>query len=290
MGRFSRVDKMASMNPKDHPLFKQYPIKGTAQISCGEVPTPYHIYDGYGLFIGGACDLSAARHLLKDEDLNLIETTDNKTPTGIWICNFTDASLNPHHELQFSFFSSKQREKPTAPHPFNTLSIMLTHPDVQMLCHGLWNNTPLVVAYNRELLSLNARLTESKIEHASNSVNFSFKDSITGNSILSGSVRNPQRNSLLANLSFLSKIGFRRGSEIAKQPWTGMQVLNPKGVVLDRNATAKAFNKSDVNVVRYFDGQTSSLEFGNTPYRPLQFSASFSQYMSGFKFVYLEPE
>ncbi len=45
------------INPKDHALFKRYPLHGTAQLSTGEVPMPYHIYRGYGLFIGGTASL-----------------------------------------------------------------------------------------------------------------------------------------------------------------------------------------------------------------------------------------
>ncbi len=47
------------MDARQHELFKRYPIDGAATISTGEVPTPYHIYDGYGAFIGGTADLAA---------------------------------------------------------------------------------------------------------------------------------------------------------------------------------------------------------------------------------------
>jgi hypothetical protein len=97
------------MNPENQPLFKKYPLTGKAVISTGEVPVPYHIYDGAGLFIGGVCDYTAARCLLQGEKVFPIRTVDDKAVMGIWVCDFTAASLGPHHELQFSFFVSRRR-------------------------------------------------------------------------------------------------------------------------------------------------------------------------------------
>lgn len=45
-------------------LLKQFPLSGSAVIPTGNVPTPYHIYNGFGLFIGGVCDLNEAKQLL----------------------------------------------------------------------------------------------------------------------------------------------------------------------------------------------------------------------------------
>src|SRR5690349_3233391 len=90
---------------RNHRLFRQYPLRGKAVISTGEVPTPYHIYDGFGALIGGTADLSAVRELLKKEVVMPADNGDGRTPMAIWIYKFTDASLGPHHELQFSFFT-----------------------------------------------------------------------------------------------------------------------------------------------------------------------------------------
>ncbi len=286
--QFHQIDKEI-MNPRDHQLFKQYPLNGTAAISTGEVPTPYHIYDGYGLFIGGVSDSAAVKHLLKDESLVPIQTSDGKTVMGIWVCNFSDASLGPHHELQFSFFVSERETSPIAAHPLNTLVLMLTRPDVRMLCFGLWNNTPNVVAYNRELLSLNARQTGSRIEREARQVRFQFKDTTTNELIFSGEINHPQQASRAATLSLMSKIGMRGTLAVARQPWLSMRILNPLGIVLNRNAIAEAFTKNDANVARYFDRQTDHLEFGNPAYGALHFSPQCVQYMAGFKFVYLQP-
>ncbi len=62
------------MNPPDHQLFKQYPLDDTATLSTGAVPTPYHIYSGYGAFIGGTADLAAVQRLLQPEQVMPVQT------------------------------------------------------------------------------------------------------------------------------------------------------------------------------------------------------------------------
>jgi len=43
---------------------------------------------------------------------------------GVWVCNFTDASLDPHHELQFSFVASGDSAEPVSSHPSNLVTLM----------------------------------------------------------------------------------------------------------------------------------------------------------------------
>lgn len=278
------------MDPRDHHLFRTYPLNGTATISTGVVPTPYHIYDGYGLFIGGVSDREAVHHLLRDERVTPISTSDGKVVTGIWVCNFSAASLGPHHELQVSFFVGEQDTHPIPAHPLNALALMLTRPDVRMLCFGLWNNTPAVVAYNRELLSLNARLAESRIERGERQVSFQFTDSATNQPIVSGNLHNHRRASLSASAALIARLGVRSMLALARQPWLRMQILNPLGVGLNRNASATALAKPDSTLVRYVDQRTDTLTFGAPAYAALQFTPSCLEYMDGFKFVYLQPE
>jgi hypothetical protein len=277
-----------SMDPRNHQLFKNFPVQTKVNTSIGSVPTPYLIYDGYGVFIGGTADFSAVRQLLQGQDVFPLQTTDGKALMGIWICNFTNASLGSHHELQFSFFVSGQEPAPLAAHPLNSLLVTLTRPDIQMMCFGLWNNTPNVVAYNREILGLNARQSESVIEQNENEIRFDIKDDSTGKAILSGLIRDPMRSSLRATLSFMSRMGFQNSLSFARQPWISMQVINPKGIVLNQNAAARTFTKNDTNVIRYFE-PADPLVMGDPTFQALNFVPQVLQSMRGIKFVYLEP-
>ena len=278
------------MTRSDHPLFARFPLNEQVKLSAGDAPAPYHIYDGYGLFIGGTADLGAVRTLLQGEQVRPIETVQGRAVMGIWVCDFTAASLGPHHELQFSIFVSAQPVAPLDDHPLSLLQAMLTRPELQMLCHGLWNDTRLVVAYNREWLGLNARLAQSRIASSPSRLEFAIHDTETGVPVLSGEVQAPRQAGWRATADLMARIGLRRLWASAAQPWVTMRVVNPIGAGLERNAVAQAFNQNSVNRVRYFGPETGTLEFGATPYRALQFAPQFVQYMEGFKFVYLKPE
>jgi hypothetical protein len=277
------------MQTRQHALFQSYPLAGTVTLSTGAAPTPYHIYDGYGAFIAGTADLAAVRELIREESVQPTHSAAGRALLGIWVCDFSEASLGPHHELQFSIFVAPPEAAPISAHPLGLLAAMLTRRDLQMLCHGLWNNTPTVVAYNREALSLNAQLTRSHIEKDTRRLAFSFDSAATGAPILSGELSQPGRASLRAGFAFAGQLGFTRAQAIARQPWVSMRVVNPLGVKLERNTVAEACTHNDVNVLRYFEPGADSLRFGDTLYARLDFNPQVVQHMAGFKFVYLNP-
>ncbi len=288
-GAPTRIARMPP-RPQDHPLFKHFALDGQVSLSAGQAPTPYHVYDGHGLFIGGTADLAAVRDLLAPEQVVPVQTGSGKALLGLWVFDFTDASLGAHHELQVSIFVSRQPLEPLSSHPLALLELMLTRPDVKMLCHGLWNNTDRVVAYNREVLALDARLSDSRIESDRLAFSFAVRDGATRAPVVEGRIHRPQRPSLVANLALISRIGFRPLRSLARQPWLRVPVLNPVGSGLDRNAEADSLTKTEVNVLRYFDPARDHLRFGDERYAPLQFEPQFVQYMEGFKFVYLFPQ
>ena len=276
-------------NAHDHELFRRFPLDGEAILSIGTVPTPYHVYGGYGVFIGGTADLNSVRALLQPEGVAPVLTDKGRALMGVWVFDFTDASLGPHHELQVSIFVTDDELAPVDANRLSLLQLMATRPDVRMLCHGLWNDTARVVAYNRELLALDARHSESTIARDPRTFRFSIDDRNTGAPIVEGYVRDPQRPSLMANLALVSRLGLRRVREFTRQPWIKVPVLNPVGPVLDRNAAADSFTKTDVSVLRYFDSKRDHVTFRDDRYAHLGFEPQFVQFMDGFKFVYLFP-
>ncbi|MEL6524755.1 MAG: hypothetical protein AAFQ07_03500, partial [Chloroflexota bacterium] len=175
------------MTTQQHPLFTQYPLTGEAEISVGRVPTPYHTYDGQGLFIGGTADLAQVTKLLANETVYPIRTASGKALIGIWVVDFIEASLGAHNELQFSVLVSHQPTVPIADHPLTLLKALFIDDEARMLCYHLWNNTETVVAYNRELLGLNASITDGEIIHASGRKTFHFHAS-DGTLIFKGEV------------------------------------------------------------------------------------------------------
>jgi hypothetical protein len=161
---------------REHPLFQQHPLTGHISISTGEAPTPYHIYDGHATFVGGTANLDVARELLRDQHCLPVQTRTGRALMAMWIVDGTDASLGPHQELQFSLFVSREPLPPLEPHPFAIPSQMLSNPKMKMMARGLWNNTELVVTYNREYLGLDVSLTRSEIHRENGYKRFNFHD------------------------------------------------------------------------------------------------------------------
>lgn len=275
--------------PREHALFRQFPLAGEATLSTGRAPTPYHVYDGHGVFIGGTADLAAVRALLAPEQVAPVHSVAGRALMGVWLFDFTDASLGPHHELQLSIFVSRRELAPVSAHRLSLIELMLTRPEVQMLCHGLWNNTPGAVAYNRELLALDARVSDSTIERDPRALRFRIGDRATRVSVLDGRIEWPRRKSLRVSWALIRRLGLRRLGTLARQPWIRMPVLNPVGAALADNAAADSFTHSETSMLRYFDPAHDSLVFGNTRYRALRFQPQFVQTLTGFKFVYLFP-
>lgn len=277
------------MHKTQHPLFQQFPLNGTATIATGAVPTPYQIYDGYGAFVTGTADLAAVQQLLQPETVLPIQNCQGRALMGIWLCDFTAASLGPHHELQFSIFVSRRPLPPLGAQPLCLPAAMLTQPAIEMLCHGLWNNTPTVVAYNRELLSLNAKLAQSQIRRDPEQLRVEVNDAPGNASLLTATLCKPGRAALRATFALAGQLGWRKTRQVNQQPWVEMKVVNPVGVGLPRNAVAQAMNKNATNTLRYFEPANDSLTIHQSPYRELDFRPQVVQHMRGFKFVYLNP-
>lgn len=272
-----------------HPLFERFPITGSARISVGTVATPYHVYDGHGLFIGGTVDLKAARALLAAEQVNPVSTEDGRALMGVWVFEFNDASLGAHHELQCSIFVSHVPAAPLPSHRLAPIEAMVTRPEVRMLCHGLWNNTERVVAYNRELLGLDARGSDSRIVQEGGRIHFSVHDRASGAPVVQGSVRDARRPSLRASLALMHRLGWRRLAALAREPWIHTGIVNPIGDVVPHNAVASSYTKADESVLRYFDSAHDRIVFQHAGYQALGFEPQFVQTMRRFKFVYLFP-
>jgi len=269
----------------DHPLFRRFPITGTRSLSNGEnVGIPYHIYDGDILMIGGTIRAESARELLKNETLDPVLTVSGRAPMIIWVCNFSESPVKPHGELQFSLLSSDDPQK-LSDHPLALLARFIADPTLRMICHGLWNTTPLVVAYNRELLGLNARIASGGLKAAGSQWEFSFADEnnaplITGRS----AVQKSQAPGAMFNL--MGKLGFANSMKMARAPWLEMRVVNPIGI-LPENRTAIAAAAGSTRFFRAFAPALDSLTIHAAGYT--DFQPGFVFQLRGCNFVYCQP-
>ena len=276
-------------------IFKRYPIIGQRTISTGSVPVPYHVYDGDVLFIGGTGDFAKTQALLQNETVKPMQTSDGRALLGIWVCDFANASLGPHHELQLSIFVHAGGHEPSKvpAHPLAILRLISLNTTALMLCYRLWNNTPTVVAYNRELLGLDARLTNSTIatDAASHMRAFSFTDPSSDlATVCTGKVRDTGRNDPAAGMALMGALGVMGMFKAARMPWLSLKVVNPISAAFPRNGSAQTYTNNASQILNLWDTSKDELNMAHPAYRELGFTPQFVNHARGTKFIYLAPE
>ena len=94
---------------REHPLFRRFPIDGRTWVDGLAEPTPYHVYDGTLMMLGGTADGAAASARLAGSGLAPVLDTHGRALMAAWLGDFTAARLGPHQELQFSLFAAPGR-------------------------------------------------------------------------------------------------------------------------------------------------------------------------------------
>ena len=272
------------------PLFERFPLSDEpVSTSAGPQPTPYHVYDGHLLLVGGHADLDAVRELLAPESVAPIATDTGRTPMGIYVADETAASHGAHGELQFSFYVSHEQLPPIPDRPFNLSHQLLEEPRARQMCHGLWNDTPAVVAYNREILGLDARLCHYAFERDADRLRFSF-EAPDGAPLARGDLREGTRPTWAATRALFATFGFAAALRAARTKEVAVRVVNPVGEALPHNADARTYTTSQRIATHLFDPTTESLDILTAPYDQLGFRPAFVQHMVGFAMVYMEPD
>ncbi|GAB5493021.1 MAG: hypothetical protein Phog2KO_32360 [Phototrophicaceae bacterium] len=271
---------------RNHDLFKLYPLSGRIKTSRGMLPSPYHVYDGKVSFIGGTVSYEGVKNLLATEKVSPIKTDKGRSFMGIWICDFTDASLSPHTELQFSFFVSRQNLDTVKSHEFALLHQLSTNPSIRMLVHGLWNNSETSIAYNNEVLALGAHASRGGVDFGKDKVDFLFNDYSHGSVIATGKLSIDKSTSLSVSTELLPLFGLggvmRLGNQIIHT-----QVMNRISNVLPINATSQTYTSADKIILQRFNPANDKLTIAQSPYHSLDFKPRFIEHMLGFKFVFL---
>ena len=277
------------MTTTTHPLFGTYSLDGEETISVGQVPTPYQTYDGHGTLIGGTADLTAIKDILRSEQVHPLQTSSGRAVMAIWIVDFSEASLGPHNELQLSILVSHQPLQAINSHPLTLLYALFANPDARMFCWKLWNNTEKVVAYNRELLGLDAKLNQGTIRREDGRKAFHFVDE-AGSLILEGQVKVEKRTAPVVGWQLFRLLGLRQTLKAFSQPYLGAKVVNPISDAIPFNGDAQSYVASDTPIVQWFDTSTDAIQFGEIVSSSIDFQPAFVEHFAPFRFVYLQPQ
>lgn len=276
---------------QNHKLFATYPLDGKVQLGSESLTSPYHIYDGEILFIGGRANGKVAAELLRNEGLTPILDQNGNALAAAWVCNFTEANLGAHHELQFSIFASFQPQAPVAPHPLAIYRLLTLNPQTMMVCHGLWNSTERVVRYNREHLLLDARLCTSTIavDEAGQEWRFDYSDTESQQTLLTGRIHVPRQQPFKVIWEMTRHLGFGGMMKSARDAFIHVPVVNTRSALSAQNLLAHTYTKADGQKIFWYD-ESQQLTIAHPEYSALAFAPDFVQCSEGVRFVFLRPE
>lgn len=278
-------------SPRSDSLFKQYPITTELRTSAGPVPIPYHVYDGRVLMIGGTAELGTVNELVKDEHLSPLRDSAGRALMVLWVCDFSDASLGPHKELQISFIVKRGPSRPINAHPLAVHRALLIEPGVGMFCHAIWNDTNAAVTYNREILSLPVHLATSSVGHdAAGITSFAFKLASNSRPLVAGKILDTLSQPANVGRLMFSALGLGGMLRLMRRPDLHVQVINPITKTIEDNLAADTYTRSQRQIVRLYDPAIDQIAIQDDAYRQLGFWPQFVQQMEGFRFVYLNPE
>lgn len=268
-------------------LFQQFPLDGSVTLAGEELSTPYHIYDGTILSLGGTVDGEVAAKFLAAEQLEPVLDTDGRALAAVWICDFTRANLDAHHELQISLFATPQKKQPLRADAFSFHRALSMFPDLVMVCHGLWNNTQRVVRYNREHLLLNARLTNSTLDFTGDRWVFQFRDE-HGGLLAEGSVPATRRQSSRATWKIASQMGIFNLINRLRSPIFKMPVVNTRRPGDKCNHVCVTYTACEKPLIRGATDKDRLVIKGDV-HAELDFKITFVQTLKDIGFIFLRP-
>ncbi len=271
---------------------KPNPLIGQVKLSTGTVSTPYRVSDGNCLIIGGTADLFAVKERLKGQAVYPIETKDGKALMLVWVCDFQEADLGPHVELQFSILVSRSPLTALKPHPFGIIKLIANEPKVGLYVDQIWNDTKPVIAYNNEYLGLNAQLCNGAIsrDEEKGIKKFIFTDLDSGKTLLEGQVSEDKKNLSQTNIKLIRLMGIKNAFKFATRFWIKAKSINPIGDVHPENLAAETYLHAESVVVQSFDPNLDDLKIGDRTVNKLGFEPQFLEHLSKIKFVYLDPK
>lgn len=273
-------------DPRRHPLFWRFPLAGTVAVSTGDLPKPYHVYDGHGLLITGQAKADVVAQAFVDQDVFPVLTQSGKAAMGLFICSFADASLGPHLELQAVALCADVPGQTISDGSTAFLGALATRPELAVLSLNLWNDTAPVVAYNRDYLGLEADLAQGQISLGKRmDFNIAAPD---GTALAEGSIRKNRLSDLGATFALMRQLGLHQVLRLARQPFALAHLVNRKTPVLPCNGRARTITAADQMVITYFAPKRDRLTLCG-PLAAYNFEPQCFEHMSPFRFVYLHP-
>ena len=273
---------------RDHPLFRAFPLDGMIKTSTGSLPKPYQVYDGHALLIAGTADAAEIADRTKNEDVHPGFTSSGRVLMGLFVCDFREASLGPHLELQLSVLVRDRPGPVLSDAAAAYMAALGADKEVGSLCLNLFNDDKAVLAYNTEYLGLDAKPCAGEIRLNKNRLMFDFQDK-TGAPLVSGDVRLARAPGIRIMLELVRCMGLGAFWRAVRQSWASADVINRKGPVVATNRRAPTRTKADRMILQDIDAN-DHIALAHPELAAYDFAPLCLQHLSPFRFVYLHPD
>jgi hypothetical protein len=271
-------------------LFRLFPLGGSRSTSLGKQPVPYHVYDGEALLIGGWVEAGAARDFLAGQGVELVLDRQGRGLACLWICEFSQSNLGPHCELQLSLAVTRGGQVPVGNGPYELVRLILLEPGLRLFSAALWNDTPLALAYNRELLGLDAQLCRGHFSRGEERGFLSCRiENMDEQLVFQADVAPPLSQSFWDGLMVERGLGRHGMRKLLASPWLSAQVMAPGGKGFVEPCEAQVYLQARSTVLARFSSADARLDFGPVFPGGLDFRPAFLQHYLGCEFVYLLP-
>lgn len=268
-----------------HPLFRRFPLDQQILLNGESLSSPYHVYDGNLRLLGGTVDGTVAAANLPTGQHPILDGQ-GRALAAIWLGDFSEANLGPHHELQFSLFASAQPLPAHETHPLRLFHALMCQP-IRMVCQHLWNNTDRVVAFNREHLLLDAQLMASRLHNTQNRWQGECCDA-AGTPLVHFDLAPCSRQPSAVLWSILGQIGFRGWWRSVRSPILNVPVCNTLREGVSRLSVSQTWSQPRKQIIRL--AQTDDqIELASPVLSAYDFQLDFVQQIEGFRFVYQRP-
>ena len=277
------------MKARTHPVFKLAPPAGTIALSTGSAPTPYFVYDGHGTLVIGTCEADALTEAFAGQSVHPVLTASGQGVLVMFICSFTDASHGPHLEFHVTALAAPAAGVSLSDDPAEALTALALRPDWGVFSLHLWNDTPEVVAYNREYLGLNAALCGGEVSVSSSKVTFAF-ETPDGGLLAKGSLQSGKSSTPALAWRVMRHLGVRGMWQAMRRQPARAHVINPIGAAIPRNGRALTLTAPDKMVMRAFDKTRDSFDGAAPHLAAYGFAPQIIEHVWPFRFVYVHPD
>ncbi|NLR75839.1 hypothetical protein [Leeia aquatica] len=270
---------------EQHDLFRRFPLDQHIELNGESLSSPYHVYDGHLLMLGGHVDGAVAAARLPAGQYPLLDEQ-GRALAAIWLGDFTEANLGAHHELQFSLFASTQSLPPRPTHPLRLFHALMCQP-VHMVCQHLWNNTQRVVSFNRDHLLLDAQLTHSQLRCQQNRWQGDYRDAADAPLAQFDLAHSPRQPGAVL-WRILGQIGMRGWWRSVRSPILNVPVCNTLREGIELISVSQTWSQPRKQIIRLAQAE-DRVELLAPSLSAYDFRLDFVQQIEGFRFVYQRP-